>query len=161
MPHLYRHPEVYQIGGLWGPRRLGHLRWTVDTQRDLNVVRRLAEAVRDPITAPWESLLVTADPPEPVPLRLRPAGPERSTEAKARLGTPWAVDHDLVNGADEVAGTVSVGVKSASAVVELAIDDKRMLEDAAQAVLDDLAAGVQVDDVTIRSGRDVIRRALR
>lgn len=161
MPHLYRHPETFRLGGLWGRHRLGHLRWTVDTQDDLDVVRRMAEGAPNLVAAPWESLLSDADRPEPRPFRLRPADAERSAMARDRLGMPWAIDHDLVDAAGDVAGTAAVGIESASALVELSIVDERRLGDAVQAVVDDLAAGVQADDITIRCGHDVIRRALR
>jgi spore coat polysaccharide biosynthesis protein SpsF (cytidylyltransferase family) len=38
-PALRRRPELFPVASLTGPDALGHLRWTVDTQADLDFVR--------------------------------------------------------------------------------------------------------------------------
>ena len=45
MPFLYARPERYRIGTLDAPAEPGHHRFTVDTEEDLELARRLAAAV--------------------------------------------------------------------------------------------------------------------
>ena len=45
MPFLYARPERYRIGTLDGPAEPGHHRYTVDTDEDLELARRLASAL--------------------------------------------------------------------------------------------------------------------
>lgn len=40
-PYLYRHPERFRIQGVFNAVDLSHLRWTVDTAEDLELVRRI------------------------------------------------------------------------------------------------------------------------
>ena len=40
-PYLYRHPERFRIHGVFNAVDLSHLRWTVDTPEDLELVRRI------------------------------------------------------------------------------------------------------------------------
>lgn len=44
-PYLYRHPEVFKLGSLINENDLSHLRWTVDIPEDLELVRRIYDAL--------------------------------------------------------------------------------------------------------------------
>jgi len=44
-PFIYRRPERYRIGHLIHNENLSHHRWTVDTQEDLELVRKIIEAL--------------------------------------------------------------------------------------------------------------------
>jgi spore coat polysaccharide biosynthesis protein SpsF len=136
MPHLYRHPAAFRIVGHWDGDRNGHRWWTVDTADDLEMARRLAESVADPVSAPWRSLLpADAAPPEVV---LVPTTPDGAAMARAELGMPWAVELAVVGG-----GRVALGVDDAGAraVVTGSARDERIDRAIAQVV------GVQADDI--------------
>jgi len=41
--YIYHHPEMFKLGVMTSPENLSHLRWTVDTQEDLDHVRCIFE----------------------------------------------------------------------------------------------------------------------
>ena len=42
-PYIYQHPERFRLGKLCGPYDYSHMRWTVDTDADLQFVRTVFE----------------------------------------------------------------------------------------------------------------------
>lgn len=42
-PSIYRQPGVFRIGTVWSKLDLSHLRWTVDTAADLELIRKVFE----------------------------------------------------------------------------------------------------------------------
>jgi spore coat polysaccharide biosynthesis protein SpsF len=82
-PFVYRRPERFALRAVRGSALLGHLRWTVDTREDLDVVRAIVDTIGSDDFS-WEDALAVAPPPTP-PGTLRPA-----THADASLG--WATD---------------------------------------------------------------------
>ena len=40
-PYIYRHPQKFKLGNVESGRNLWHLRWTVDTQEDLDFARSI------------------------------------------------------------------------------------------------------------------------
>ena len=64
MPFLYARPERYRIGTLDGPADPGHHRFTVDTEEDLELARRLAAAVGHgpPVRLEELAAVMRADP---------------------------------------------------------------------------------------------------
>lgn len=42
---LYTNPEEFQLANLKSPKNLGHHRWTVDTEEDFELVKRILEAL--------------------------------------------------------------------------------------------------------------------
>ena len=42
-PFFYQHPERFRLGNFKGPQTLSHLRWTVDEQEDLELIRQIYE----------------------------------------------------------------------------------------------------------------------
>lgn len=63
-PYLYQHPEQFPGEVLPWPVDHGHLRLTVDTPEDLQVVTAVVERVADPLTATWAEFaaVLEADP---------------------------------------------------------------------------------------------------
>ncbi len=57
-PYLYLEPGRFRVGRVSDHRDNSHLRWTVDTQDDLDMVRALVAATGDPM-ADYETLLAT------------------------------------------------------------------------------------------------------
>ena len=77
-PFLYRRPERFALANLLGPADLGEERWTLDTAEDLDRIRTIADAVADPVSAPFDELLAAAGgvaPPAAGELHLRPTRP--------------------------------------------------------------------------------------
>jgi spore coat polysaccharide biosynthesis protein SpsF len=42
-PYIYQHPDLFRLGNLRGPYDYSHMRWTVDTEADLQFVRIVFE----------------------------------------------------------------------------------------------------------------------
>jgi spore coat polysaccharide biosynthesis protein SpsF len=42
-PYIRRHPELFQLYGVLNGQDLSHMRWTVDTPEDLDLIRRIYE----------------------------------------------------------------------------------------------------------------------
>jgi spore coat polysaccharide biosynthesis protein SpsF len=42
-PYIRRHPELFESYGVLNDEDLSHMRWTVDTPEDLDLVRRIHE----------------------------------------------------------------------------------------------------------------------
>lgn len=40
-PYLYRNPSIFKTAGVWNETSHSNLRWTVDTQEDMELVRRI------------------------------------------------------------------------------------------------------------------------
>lgn len=55
-PYLYRHPERFRIYGVFNAVDLSHLRWTVDTPEDLELVRRIYSCFSDDAFS-WHDVL--------------------------------------------------------------------------------------------------------
>ena len=55
-PYLYRHPERFRIHGVFNAVDLSHLRWTVDTPEDLELVRRIYDYFDDDAFS-WHDVL--------------------------------------------------------------------------------------------------------
>lgn len=59
-PHFYRNPSRFRLAAVRSPDRLGHLRWTVDTAADLDVLRAMVG--RHPGVLDWRELLAGLPP---------------------------------------------------------------------------------------------------
>ncbi len=94
MPFLYRHPERFRLANLGSGADLGEERWTVDTQADLDNVRRIAALLPPEAGTGWRDTLAAAGRTvviEPGILRLRPATAADSGDILAWRNQPDAV----------------------------------------------------------------------
>jgi spore coat polysaccharide biosynthesis protein SpsF len=65
MPFLYEHPDQFRIMHLRSSEDLGALRWTVDTEQDMQFVRELSALLSDGLKFGWrEVLALVRDHPE-------------------------------------------------------------------------------------------------
>ena len=98
-PYLYRRPERYVLANLRNGHSLGALRWTVDTETDLQRVRAIVRYLEEQSIswpdASWSEILdvAGAEPPRVAPgtLALRPA-----TMSDAERVLEWRNDADSV-----------------------------------------------------------------
>ena len=63
-PYIYLHPDQFRLVSVRGTSDFSDLRWTVDTQVDLDLVRDLYAAARNQIDVTWMEILdlAVADP---------------------------------------------------------------------------------------------------
>jgi spore coat polysaccharide biosynthesis protein SpsF len=63
-PYLYQHPDVFRLLSLKAEADYSHLRWTVDTPEDLELVRSIYERLGNDDSFGWRSVLtLLADEP--------------------------------------------------------------------------------------------------
>ena len=93
-PFLYRHPERFRLATLRGTELLGHERWTVDTQHDLEIVRQAVDQLGARPDFSWREVLDvlgrTWAAPQGMPY-LRPAGSSDHEPVVAVRTAPGAV----------------------------------------------------------------------
>lgn len=56
-PYIYEHPEFFRLVGVANDRDLSAMRWTVDTQEDLDFVRAVYQRLGNPTDATWQDVL--------------------------------------------------------------------------------------------------------
>ncbi len=65
MPYIYEQPERFRILHVTADDDYGHLRWTVDTERDLKFVREIARRIPDRVNFGWKDVLkIVEEEPE-------------------------------------------------------------------------------------------------
>ncbi len=63
-PYIYRHPELFRLGGVTNPADYSHMRWTVDTIEDLTLVSKIYDYFNRADFTWQEALEVVQDHPD-------------------------------------------------------------------------------------------------
>jgi spore coat polysaccharide biosynthesis protein SpsF len=136
-PFVYRRPRRYRIAQITSDDpRLGRERWTLDTDDDLERLREICAAVRDPVHARWSEILLTAgrvaefDAIDVVPV---------SDQPDALATRRW----NIVKGSSVVGAAVVEVIDIGVGSLDLRCDEA-VREDAARAVRRALRADLQI-----------------
>ena len=134
-PFVVRRPSRFRLASIDSGRRFGHLRLTLDTAADLEVIRSVAARLDDPATSPWAEAVALLPP------SAAPAAVPRGVEG------PLALRHF------ELVGDRTVGLEVLDVGTGVLRADGTITVPELRAVLGWLAMDAQVTGLSVGSLR--------
>lgn len=138
-PFVVRHPRRFALAGIWCGQDLSSQRWTLDTADDAAHLRKIVEALSDPVSVPWREILrsTPCSRPAEAALILESEGPPPAGSA------PWRKSFAVVRHGSRI-GTVAAVVDDGGVTTIESDLEPPDVQAAAGALRDRLAADVQI-----------------